>query len=89
MVGASAAHRLHGSMPVASQLGKSEIQNLRLPAIGDEDVGRLDIAVNDALAMGYVERVGDLDADVEQLVGATARPGSSRSGSRLPAAPWR
>ena len=30
------------------QLGQAEVEDLRLPAAGDEDVGRLDVAVDDA-----------------------------------------
>ena len=35
-------------------------------ALGDEDVGGFDVAVDDAGAMGGVERVGDFDADFEK-----------------------
>ena len=32
----------------------------------DEDVGRLDVAMNDAFAVRGVERVGDLRGEIEQ-----------------------
>ena len=48
-----------------SDLRQSEIQNLGVSALGDEDVGGLDVAVDDALRMRGVERVGDLDAQIE------------------------
>ena len=37
-----------------------------MPALGDEDVCRLDVAVNDALGVGGVECVGNLDSNGEQ-----------------------
>ena len=34
---------------------------------GHENVGRFDVAVNDSLGMGGVERVGDLRSEIKQL----------------------
>ena len=39
-----------------------------MPAIGQEDVPRLDVAMDDAVGVGRVQGVGDLDADVHQLM---------------------
>ena len=50
-----------------NQLGQAEIQNLGLPAHGDEDVGWLDIAVHDAFGMSSGQGIGDLNAQVQQL----------------------
>ena len=44
----------------ADQLGQPEVEHLRLAARGDEDVGGLDVAMDDALRVRRVERVGDL-----------------------------
>ena len=50
-------------------LRQPEIQNLGVPALGDEDVGGLDVAVDDAFAVRGVQRVGNLDRQTEQNVG--------------------
>ena len=39
-----------------------------MPCLRDKDVRWLDVAVNDAFAMGGVERVGDLGAEIEHEV---------------------
>src|SRR6266478_3420724 len=49
-------------------LGETEIKNLGLMPPGDEDVGGLDVAMDDALCMSGVKRVGDLDSELEQAV---------------------
>ena len=48
-----------------AHFGETEIENFGVAALGDEDVGGLDVAVDDALRVGCVERVGDFNADVE------------------------
>ena len=52
----------------ASHLGQSEVQDLGVAAWADEDVGGLDIAVNDAGAVRGIQRVGDFDAERQQRV---------------------
>ncbi len=47
---------------------QAEVEYLRLAAPGDENIRRLDVAVNDAAGVGSVERVGDFDAPVEQQI---------------------
>ena len=46
-------------------LRQPEIENLRLTPIRDEDVRGLDVPVDDALRVCGVERIGDLDAQIE------------------------
>ena len=77
-------------LAIARQFGQAEVQDLRLPASRHEDIRRLQVAVDDAFGMRNVQRVRNLDADVEDLV-ERQRNGrrSSRSGSRPPATPWR
>ena len=46
-----------------------------MPAFGDEDIGRFDVAMNDALGVSRIERIGDFDAEGEdgvQFDGATS-----------------
>src|SRR4029077_9446869 len=50
----------------ANLLGKSEIHNFGVAPAGNENVGRLDVAVNDSLAVSSVERVRNLDAEVKE-----------------------
>ena len=38
-----------------------------MAALGDKNVCRLDVPVHDAMGVSGVERVGDLDTEVEQL----------------------
>ena len=47
-------------------LGQAEVENFRVVAVGDENIRGLDVAVNDALGVRGVERVGNFDAEVEQ-----------------------
>ena len=71
-------------------LGEAEVEHLRLAALRDEDVRRLDVAVHDPARVRGLERVGDLRAEIEQrrrASGARARGG--RAASRPRAAPWR
>src|SRR5207245_5031161 len=42
-----------------------EIQNFRLTSIRNEDVRWLDVSMDDALRMCCIERVGNLDAEIE------------------------
>src|ERR1700735_4066703 len=44
--------------PASSSFTKAEIKELGLARAGDEDVGRLNVAVQNSLAMSGVQRVG-------------------------------
>ena len=48
-------------------LGKAEVENLGVIAIGDENVRRLDVAMHDASGVRGVERVGDFDRQRQDL----------------------
>src|SRR5207247_11435730 len=60
--------------PYGRQFRQTEIQDLRLPARGDEDIRRLDVAMNDPSLMGGVKCVGDLKSQVEAVL-SLQRPG--------------
>jgi hypothetical protein len=61
------AKRLHLHLGT-SQLRQAEIEDLHLSARRHEDVGWLDIAVDDALCVRGVERIGKLNGYVEQAI---------------------
>jgi hypothetical protein len=48
------------------QLGETEVEDLDVAAVGQKDVGRLDIAVQDAIDVRVLQRIRDLSAEVEQ-----------------------
>src|SRR5260370_11709454 len=49
--------------------GEAEVEDFGLAARGDENGGRLDVTVDDAFGMGGVERIGDLNGKVHNLLG--------------------
>ena len=61
---------------------QTEIENLRMPAPRDEDVGRLDVAMHDALAVRCVEPVGNVNGNAEQVFGFE-RPAQDQCASGL------
>src|SRR5581483_682877 len=44
-------------------LRQTEVENLRVSALGDENICRLDITVDDALTVCRVERIGDFNPE--------------------------
>ena len=50
------------------QLGQAEIQNLGLATLGDKDIRWLDVPMDDPFRMGSVQRIGNLNRQVEQFV---------------------
>ena len=45
---------------------QSKIKNLGVPALGDKNICGLNIAVNDALRMRRIQRIGNLNARTEK-----------------------
>ena len=56
-----------GFVVLMSKLSQAEIEYLGAPAVGYENICRLDIAMNDALAMRGIESVGNLNRNIEML----------------------
>ncbi len=50
------------------QFRQTKIHDLGLTSRDDEDIGRLDIAMDNAFRVGHFQCVGDLDSQLEQLV---------------------
>ncbi len=59
--------RIARHTPRGTDLGKTKVQNLGVSSLGDEDVRRLDVPVNNSFGMGGIQGVGNLDSDSEQL----------------------
>ena len=51
------------------QLGQSKVQHLGIPSLGDEDVARLNVSVDNALGVSRIQRIGNLNPQIEQLIG--------------------
>ena len=49
------------------ELGQAEIEHLDQPALGAHQVRALDVAMDDAVSVRFVEGVGDLEADFDHL----------------------
>src|SRR5208282_1698886 len=48
------------------ELGQAEVENLGVSPVGDKNVCRLDVAVDDSLGVRGVESVGNLNRQAEQ-----------------------
>src|SRR5208282_4220255 len=54
---------------------KAEIKNLHLVPTGHENIGGLDVAVQDSFGVRRVQRVRQLNSEVEQQLGAEGTDG--------------
>ncbi len=52
-------------MVFGEELGEAKIENFDGATLGNENVGGLDVAVDDAFFVGGVEGVGELNAHVD------------------------
>ena len=50
-----------------TELGQAEVQDLGLPALGDEDVRGLDVPVNDPLGVRGVQGIRELNAELDAI----------------------
>ena len=63
-----AGHGFQRRATVIRQLRQPKIEDLGLPAGSQKNVGRFQVAMHDALVVGDIERIGNLDSDVEDLI---------------------
>ena len=57
-----------GRRKIAREFGKPEVEHLDKSALGDYQVRALDIAVNNAERVGFIERIGNLHCYVDRVV---------------------
>ena len=50
------------------KLGEAEIEDFGLAAFGDEYIGRLDVAMNDASSVCNIKGVGNLNSEIEDVL---------------------
>ena len=62
----------------ADQLGQAEVGDLHPALLVQQDVLRLDVAVDDAVVVGVLEGLADLRHDGQGLLGASLPASSSR-----------
>src|SRR5438270_11089369 len=60
---------IEGSARLMRHFGQSKVENLCRATLRDEDVCRLDIAMDNALGMRRIERIGYVNADRQQSFG--------------------
>ena len=53
---------------IERKFGEAKIENLHAARIGDEDIAGSDVAMNDAFGMSGLKRIGDVDAEVDELM---------------------
>jgi hypothetical protein len=53
---------------LAGEFRQAEVEDLGTAARSNEDIRGLDVAMNYPLAMGGVERIGNLNGDIQKLV---------------------
>ena len=77
--------RRAGGLPGRRLARQAEVENLHLPVVEQEDVLRLEIAMDDALAVRRGEAARDLHGDIDGLANGQRRRCSSASRSVSPA----
>ena len=66
-------------------LCQAEVEQLHQSAVGEEDVARRDVAMDDALVVRRGQRVGDLRGDVDDLVERQRARGRAGTSGSVPA----
>jgi hypothetical protein len=57
------------------EFGQAEVEDFGVTAGGDENIGRFDVAMNDSLGVGGVQRVGEVDAERKEGFHFQGAPG--------------
>ncbi len=52
----------------ANLLGQAEIENFGVAALGDENIRRLDIAMDDSFGVCGIESIGNFDAEIQEAI---------------------
>ena len=60
-------YRFGGMLVHRRELCQTKIQNLRLPALHQKNIGWLHVAVHDSLGVRRIKSVGYLNADLQKL----------------------
>jgi hypothetical protein len=56
------------------QLRQAEVQDFRLASNGEEDVRRLDVTMGDPFGVGRVQRIGNLNGQLQDFIDSQGRP---------------
>jgi hypothetical protein len=54
-------------LDIAPRLGQAPVNHERLAVLADDHIGGLDVAVEDAAAVGILDGVADVDAPAQEL----------------------
>jgi hypothetical protein len=52
----------------ARDLREAEIENFRVPTLGDKDVGGFDVTMHDTFCVSGIQSIRDFDSDLEQAI---------------------
>ena len=58
----------HADSICAGDLRKTEVENFCVPALGDEDIGGLDVAVNNPFRVSCVKSIRHFYPDLQQAI---------------------
>ena len=68
------ASRFHHSAAHRRNFRQPKVQNLGVAALSNENVGRLDVPVDDTFSVSCIEGIGNLDGQCQQRLGLQRPP---------------